>query len=65
MLLGMDRLLKRLRRSRIGVLLFVFCSFLLISGSLAGLLAVLDVPEESPCCDDCLDCFDNYVFAPY
>lgn len=39
--------MKRLRRSRIGVLLFVFCSFLLISGSLAGLLAVLDVPEES------------------
>ena len=47
MLPGMKRLLERLRRSRIGVLLFVFCSFLLICGGLAGLLAVLDVPEES------------------
>lgn len=45
--LDKKRLLDRLRRSRIGVLLFVFCSFLLIGGGLAGLLAVLDVPDES------------------
>ncbi len=46
MLPSMDRLLKRLRRSRIGVSLFVFCSFFLLFLLIGGVLAVLDVPDE-------------------
>ena len=46
MLPGMDRLLKRLRRSRIGVSLFVSCSSFLLFLLIGGVLVVLDVPDE-------------------